>query len=90
MKRDRKEISRLKREILQLRKLLHDREQQSADAAEIIEEDKEDRVKEIVREIRIRCPKCKADMETVDLGSRGIYTVCTNTGQCWHRSKLKR
>ncbi len=90
MKRDRKEISRLKRENLQLRKLLAQRDREAANAKEIIEEHeggKDDDRK--IKEVPIRCPKCKGDMELMDLGGRGIYKVCTNRTYCWHRERLK-
>jgi len=90
MKRDRKEISRLKRENLQLRKLLAQQEREAANAKEIIEEEKERDREEEKKPIKVKCPKCKGDMELMDLGGRGIYKVCSNRSTCWHRERHKQ
>jgi hypothetical protein len=95
MKRDRKEISRLKREVLQLRKLLKLKEQQEIDRRAEVEQEEEDeranRKRKDTKEPQDsgpRCPKCKGDMELLDLG-RYTYKVCTNRSKCWHRERMK-
>jgi hypothetical protein len=90
MKRDRKEISALKREVQQLRKLLHQRDQDAVDAKEIIEEDEVRHVEEKRKEVRLKCSKCKGEAELMDLGGRGYYKVCIDRANCWHREKHKQ
>lgn len=85
MKRDRKEISRLKREILQLRRLLEEQEDQIRSAKEIIEEEESKDFHEQHVESP-KCPKCRADLAVMDLGARGTYKVCNS---CGHRAKHK-
>jgi DNA-directed RNA polymerase subunit M/transcription elongation factor TFIIS len=89
MKRDRKEISRLKREMLQLRKLLEKKQEQDFDRDIEAEEEEAKEVEAKTKDAKIKCPKCKGDAELIDLGSRGTYKVCLNTSRCWHRQKVK-
>jgi hypothetical protein len=88
MKRDRKEISRLKREILQLRKMLEQGEQNAADAQEIIKYADDESEREASKP-KIKCTKCKGAAELVDFGSRGTYRFCLDRGGCGHREKYK-
>lgn len=87
MKRDKKEISRLRREKLQLRKMLNRIESDALERRQKQDDVQEEDFKNKGKADKVKCPKCKSDMEMIDLGKRGIYKVCTNQSECWHREK---
>lgn len=89
MKRDKKEISRLRREKLQLRKMLDRLEQEAIERQQRTEDEQEREFKNRGKADKVKCPKCKSEMELIDAGPRGIYKICTNSAKCWHREKHK-
>lgn len=95
MKRDRKEVLALRREVKRLRKQLSRHETAILNELRKVEDDEEreserrkkDTKKE--KEIGDRCIKCNAPAEVLDLGRGGIYRICTDRAHCWHRQKLR-
>lgn len=90
MKRDRKEVLALRREVKRLRKQLSLHETAILDELTKAEEDEErEKEKQKGKEIGDRCIKCNAPAEVLDLGRGGIYRICTDRARCWHRQNLK-